>query len=272
MQFRDLKKQYESLKPQMDAAVSEVLTEANYISGRQVAQLVRGFGMDVCYYDPYPVQGQEPARPVGLDELLSTSDFISVHARAEEYVPSCREQYDIAASRAVAELRTLSELCLPYVKPGGLFLAMKSVGTEEELTAKAARALDEMMHFGVTTCEAKSGYGLDREDELQVVLRASSPRFWERINPRAIVDNVTVVGPDGTRYAADSNKYHDGLKKPDPAVWANMFSEWDIGWREVAFFLPAEGWRPGDQVTLELDSEVGRIVLSTAVTERVEMS
>ena len=113
---------------------------------------------------------------------------------------------------------------------------------------------------------------LDREDKLQVVLRASSPRFWERINPRAIVDNVTVVGPDGTRYAADSNKYHEGLKKPDPAVWANMFSEWDIGWREVAFFLPAEGWRPGDQVTLELDSEVGRIVLSTAVTERVEMS
>ena len=113
---------------------------------------------------------------------------------------------------------------------------------------------------------------LDREDKLQVVLRASSPRFWERINPRAIVDNVTVVGPDGTRYAADSNKYHDGLKKPDPAVWANMFSEWDIGWREVAFFLPAEGWRPGDRVTLELDSEVGRIVLSTAVTERVEMS
>ena len=112
----------------------------------------------------------------------------------------------------------------------------------------------------------------DREDELQVVLRASSPRFWERINPRAIVDNVTVVGPDGTRYAADSNKYHEGLKKPDPAVWANMFSEWDIGWREVAFFLPAEDWQPGDRVTLELDSEVGRIVLSTAVTERVEMS
>lgn len=51
-----------------------------------------------------------------------------------------------------------------------------------------------------------------------------------------------------------------------------MFSEWGIGWREVAFFLPAEGWQPGDRVTLELDSEVGRIVLSTAVTERVDMS
>ena len=39
MQFRDLKKQYETLKPQMDAAIQQVLGEANYISGRQVAEL-----------------------------------------------------------------------------------------------------------------------------------------------------------------------------------------------------------------------------------------
>ena len=39
--------------------------------------------------------------------------------------------------------------------------------TEEELTAKAAKALDEMMSFGVTTCEAKSGYGLALEHELK---------------------------------------------------------------------------------------------------------
>ena len=39
--------------------------------------------------------------------------------------------------------------------------------TEEELTAKAAKALDEMMAFGTTTCEAKSGYGLDRQTELR---------------------------------------------------------------------------------------------------------
>lgn len=113
---------------------------------------------------------------------------------------------------------------------------------------------------------------LDREDELQVVLRASSPRFWERINPRAVVDNMTVVGPDGTRYTADSYRPAGGSEKSDHTVWANMFSEWDVGWREVAFFLPAEGWQPGDRVTLELDSEVGKIVLSTAVTERVELS
>ena len=39
--------------------------------------------------------------------------------------------------------------------------------TTEELTEKAAKALDEMMGFGVTTCEAKSGYGLDRQTELK---------------------------------------------------------------------------------------------------------
>ena len=72
--------------------------------GRQVAQLVRGFGMDVCYYDPYPVQGQEPARPVGLDELLSTSDFISVHARAEEGAPPLLDKAALARVKPGAYL------------------------------------------------------------------------------------------------------------------------------------------------------------------------
>jgi len=65
-----------------------------------------------------------------------------VTARAEEFVQTCREQYDIATSRAVARLNILSELCLPYVKVGGAFLAMKGALAGEEMEeAKRAVAL-----------------------------------------------------------------------------------------------------------------------------------
>ncbi len=63
-----------------------------------------------------------------------------VTARAEEAVAGRREQYDIAVSRAVARLNILCELCLPYVRVGGRFLAMKGQKLEEELP-EAERAV-----------------------------------------------------------------------------------------------------------------------------------
>ncbi len=58
-----------------------------------------------------------------------------VHARAEEVggKPEYREQYDAACARAVAHLRELSEYCLPYVKIGGVFIALKGYEIEQEL-------------------------------------------------------------------------------------------------------------------------------------------
>lgn len=68
-------------------------------------------------------------------EALSLPDAKTVHARAEEGAlkkSPLREQFDVAVSRAVAQLNSLSEYCLPYVKVGGTFLAYKGGNVEEE--------------------------------------------------------------------------------------------------------------------------------------------
>lgn len=79
-----------------------------------------------------------------LDEVITKLDLkniVAIHGRAEEFAKKedYREQFDLCVSRAVANLATLSEYCIPYVKKQGYFIPYKSCAIEEELeTSKKA--------------------------------------------------------------------------------------------------------------------------------------
>lgn len=91
-----------------------------------------------------------------LNELISKIELNNVkahHSRAEEWALTKRESYDIVSARAVARLDMLAELCMPLVKVGGVFIAMKSKDYEEELK-EAKKAIEtlggkvlEIKHF-----------------------------------------------------------------------------------------------------------------------------
>lgn len=75
-----------------------------------------------------------------LDEVIrinSLDGIETLHGRAEDYArdKNYREAFDVCVSRAVANLSTLSEYCLPYVKVGGVFISYKAGQLDEELKA-----------------------------------------------------------------------------------------------------------------------------------------
>ena len=69
-----------------------------------------------------------------IDEL-KLKDIEALHGRAEDYASDnkYREKYDICVSRAVANLSTLSEYCIPFVKEDGYFISYKAGESEEEI-------------------------------------------------------------------------------------------------------------------------------------------
>ena len=78
-------------------------------------------------------------------EELGLEDIHTIHGRAEDYAKDAayREKYDLCVSRAVANLATLSEYCLPYVKVDGMFVPYKSGEIDEEVkeSSKAVKIL-----------------------------------------------------------------------------------------------------------------------------------
>ena len=117
-------------------------------------------------------------------ERLGFDDVRCIHARAEEIPAGLRQGFDFAVSRAVARLNLLCELCLPYVKKGGMFIAMKGPELDAELE-EAKRAIRTL--GGVV--EKKLDYTIPGTDvtHCAVLIRKCSdtpakyPRRWAQI-------------------------------------------------------------------------------------------
>ena len=88
-------------------------------------------------------------------KMLQMDDVNCIHARAEDYQKVAGNSYDVCVSRAVARLDKLSAWCLPFVKPGGVFLAMKGPNVDDEVEAALPRieklggAVADIKHVGI---------------------------------------------------------------------------------------------------------------------------
>ena len=119
-----------------------------------------------------------------LDEVitqLGLTGITAVHARAEEGARNAayREQFDISVSRAVANLSTLVEYCLPFVKVGGKFVSYKSVSVDEEI-AQSKKAV-YVLGGEIGKVEKFHLPGSDMERALVVVeKKRSTPKKYPR--------------------------------------------------------------------------------------------
>lgn len=117
---------------------------------------------------------------------LNVTGLTTIHGRAEEYGldKAYREQFDFATARAVADLRLLCEMCLPFVKVGGRFLAMKSVESDAEL--EQSRNAIEKLGGKLVGCHDYAIPHTNVKHRVMVIDKVAStptgyPRRWAKI-------------------------------------------------------------------------------------------
>ena len=120
---------------------------------------------------------------------LGFDDVECIHARAEEAPKEYRESFDFAFSRAVARLNLLCELCLPMVKVGGTFMAMKGPDFEEELNE--AKKSISLLGGKVEKCVTYTIPDTDVTHSLLVIRKLKPtppkyPRRWAQIKKQPL--------------------------------------------------------------------------------------
>ena len=97
---------------------------------------------------------------------LTKVDAKVVHGRAEDYTKEKREAFDFATARAVAAMPVLCEYCIPYVKTGGRFIALKSVNEDETQCEKAVKVLGgkiaEIKDYTITNGDSRRLFIIDK--------------------------------------------------------------------------------------------------------------
>lgn len=103
-------------------------------------------------------------------EKLELKNTMAIHTRAEDFAKNERETYDLVISRAVANMSTLSELCIPFLKVGGLFIAMKGPKADEELE-EAENAL-KVLGGEIIKLDR---FDLDGNERVNIIVRKTHP-------------------------------------------------------------------------------------------------
>lgn len=174
-----------------------LLTAADF-AGKSLIDVGSGAG-----FPGLPLKIMSPTTRVTLvDSLRKRVDFTteciarlglegidSLCLRAEEAPLEMRESYDIGASRAVAKLNLLLELVLPFVRPGGVFLAMKGPDCDEE-AAGAANAAGQL-GGRIREIRRYTIPGTDVRHSIVVVDKLSPtppqfPRRWARMQKKPL--------------------------------------------------------------------------------------
>lgn len=109
---------------------------------------------------------------------LELTNVETVHDRAEDYAKKHREEYDIVTSRAVANLRVLSELCIPMVKVDGYFIPLKAT-IEDELNES-----NDIIHKLSGKLERQETFNLPIEESIRNILLIKKVDKTNPVYPR----------------------------------------------------------------------------------------